>query len=285
VLGGQTSAPCLHCAQVTIVELDSGRYHIEVRRNQRVASTTLRLGQANAIFDTARAIAVQTRLLAHLVPSSRSGDADIAARPSGRKPSGKEGDEQPARPVLTKTEPLVSPVAALPPNPVTPHPARSSAPAQPAAPVPVAATTPRDVVGRAAAVVPAKAGASKVRTSSSPEVKSDAKSHASSRPWWPWIPTVVGAGSAVGATVCAILSRERYDALSNQSRPLQQAVQLKSSGENWQTASIALSAAAAVGLTVGLVGFLSRSPRDHSVALTAGVFSDGGLIAVTGALP
>ena len=67
------------------------------------------------------------------------------------------------------------------------------------------------------------------------------------------------------AGICAVVARERYNALSDKSQPYQTAVGLKAAGQNWQLASIVLSGAAVVGLATGLIGFISRSSESPTV--------------------
>jgi hypothetical protein len=37
---------------------------------------------------------------------------------------------------------------------------------------------------------------------------------------WPWIPTIVGSGAAVAAGICAVVARDRYNALSDKTQTL-----------------------------------------------------------------
>ena len=102
---------------------------------------------------------------------------------------------------------------------------------------------------------------------------------------WPWIPTIVGSGAAVAAGICAIVARDRYNALSDRSQPYQAAQALKSEGQNWQVASFVLSGAAVAGLTTGLLGFATRSSETSSLSASAAPIPGGGMIAVVGDWP
>jgi hypothetical protein len=102
---------------------------------------------------------------------------------------------------------------------------------------------------------------------------------------WPWIPTVLGSGAAVAAGICAVVARDRYNALSDKSQPYQTAQALKTEGQNWQLVSIVLSGVAVASLTTGLIGFVTRSTEPSSFAFVAAPMSGGGLVAVAGDLP
>jgi hypothetical protein len=94
---------------------------------------------------------------------------------------------------------------------------------------------------------------------------------------WPWIPTVLGGSAAVAAGLCALVARDRYNALADKSQPYASAVVLKEEGENWQTASYVLVGVAVVGLATGIVGFATRP----AVTPVPG----GAMVSLTGALP
>jgi hypothetical protein len=81
------------------------------------------------------------------------------------------------------------------------------------------------------------------------------------------------------------VARNRYDALSDRSRPFDQAAALKTEGEHWQIASYALAGAAVSGLTTGLIGFVARGSDPPSVTASAGPIPGGGVIALAGSLP
>jgi hypothetical protein len=101
---------------------------------------------------------------------------------------------------------------------------------------------------------------------------------------WPWIPFTVGVGAAAGATLCAFAAQQRYEALSDKSRPYSQAVSLKREGENWQTAAFIASGVAVAGLGVGIWGFATSRPA-NSLTPTVAVIPGGALFAMTGDLP
>jgi hypothetical protein len=102
---------------------------------------------------------------------------------------------------------------------------------------------------------------------------------------WPWIPTVIGSGAAVAAGICALLARNRYNALSDKSQPYDSASALKSEGENYQVASIVLSGVAVAGVATGVIGFATRSPARPTVAALVTPVPGGGMITVAGELP
>jgi hypothetical protein len=102
---------------------------------------------------------------------------------------------------------------------------------------------------------------------------------------WPWIPTILGSGAAVAAGICAIVSRDRYNALSDRSQPYQTAQALKAEGQNWQIASFVLSGVALAGVTTGLIGFLMRSPERASLSAIAAPMPGGAMLAIAGEWP
>ena len=102
---------------------------------------------------------------------------------------------------------------------------------------------------------------------------------------WPWIPFTVGAGAAVGATLCALAAQRRYDALSDRTRSYSQAVSLKQQGESWQTAAFIASGVAVVGLGIGIWGFAASTKAANSFAPTVAVIPGGAMLAMTGGLP
>jgi hypothetical protein len=96
---------------------------------------------------------------------------------------------------------------------------------------------------------------------------------------------MVGSGAAVAAGICAVVARDRYNALSDKSQPFQTAQALKGEGQNWQVASFVLAGVAVAGLTTGLIGFVTRSPERSSLSAVATPIAGGGMVAVTGDWP
>lgn len=79
VLRGPTSGSCEYCGMVKVVESAPGVCEVEVRHEQHVASTTLHLPAGSQLFDRARAIAIQARLL-----MTWQTPKEVATRPAPR---------------------------------------------------------------------------------------------------------------------------------------------------------------------------------------------------------
>jgi hypothetical protein len=124
-----------------------------------------------------------------------------------------------------------------------------------------------------------------------PEAKAGSALHLSAartaapRPWWPWIPTAVGAGAAIAAGICAAVARDRYNGLSDKGQSYDSARALKSQGESWQLASFVLAGVAVAGLGTGIVGFSTRSSGGPSVAALVSPVQGGAMVALAGDLP
>lgn len=84
VLRGPTSGACEYCAVVRVVESVPGVCDVEVRHEQHMASTKLHLPAGSQLFDRARAIAIQARLLMTWQTTSESKVKDVATRPVTR---------------------------------------------------------------------------------------------------------------------------------------------------------------------------------------------------------
>jgi hypothetical protein len=302
VLRGPTSGPCPYCAKVVVKESGAGTCRVEVSQDRHFASATLRLPAGSPLFDRARAIAIQARLLVTWDTSSEGRARDAALRASPRKPEVTAAAARvavtpdPARvepaapppapvyeplpaaePVLAREPPATverradaAPVA--PPKPADRASAKPTPPAPRAEPKPLARVdTPKAEISPPEARQPPPAGVSQAKaTPPSPP-----------KPQWPWIPTAIGGGAAIAAGICALAARNRYNALSDKRLVYDSATALKSEGESWQLASFVLGGAAAVGLGVGIVGFATRSP----VTAVAAPLPGGGMIAVGGDLP
>lgn len=84
VLRGPTSGPCEQCAKVMVIESSPGVCAVEARHEQHVASTTLHLPAGSPLFDKARAIAIQARLLMTWNDTPESKPKVAAAHPPAR---------------------------------------------------------------------------------------------------------------------------------------------------------------------------------------------------------
>ena len=290
VLRGPSSGPCPYCAKVAVIETGQGNCRVEVNQERHTASAKLQFPAGSPLFDRARAIAIQARLLVtwETHPDARTKDA--VARSSLRrsdKPERKSSVEH-----VVPELPLAS-AAPLPSKETETVPSR-----QPEA-VPPQVTKPPVVserrgdapalhADRTGAKTAERAETEKPKLAQSQPVLAEEVASAGLGPrrkQWPWIPTVLGSGAAVAAGICAVVARERYDALSDKSQPYQTAVELKAAGQNWQLASIVLSGVAVVGLTTGLIGFITRSSERPAIAASALPMPGGGMIAVAGDLP
>jgi hypothetical protein len=289
VLRGPSSGPCQYCAMVTVTEIGSGTCRVEVSQERHVASSILQLPAGSPLLDRARAIAIQARLLVTWETSSETKSKETAARPSERKSEGKTTAERAEPPSeitrdgpATATAPRRGPGSGVPPEP-------GRAPAREPAPLVERRTD-------AAPVAPAKSAdrsepTERVDTKVAEPLRAEARrplpaditatSPTPSQPQWPWIPTAVGAGAAVGAGLCALVARNRYNALADKTQTYESAKEIKLEGESWQLASFVLAGAAAVGLGTGIVGFATRTP----VTALASPIPGGGMIAIGGQLP
>jgi hypothetical protein len=80
----------------------------------------------------------------------------------------------------------------------------------------------------------------------------------------------------------------RYTSLSDKTQPYDSARSLKSSGESWQLASFVMSGVAAVGLGVGIVGFVTGSGGTGKSSKLRGMVAPvpgGGVATMAGAWP
>ena len=293
VLRGPSSGPCLYCAKVAVFEAEQGSCRVAVQQERHTASAKLQFPAGSPLFDRARAIAIQARLLVtwETNPDARSKAA--VARTSARKSEGRNPTLRTAvepEVVLDEPAPLPFQKAEIVPGLQPP-----SAPAQiPAtmperrAPTELVASVPS--VDRAGAKPVDRAASKKTETAGArPERGLPAEVAVfrlePRKSQWPWIPIVAGSGAAVMAGICAVVAHDRYNALSNKSQSYQSAQALKGDGQNWQIASFVLSGVAVAGLSTGLVGFVTRSSRPSSMALVATPLSDGGMVAIAGDWP
>ncbi len=303
VLRGPASGACEHCATVKVIESAPERFDVEVRHAQRGASTKLHLPAGSQLFDRARAIAIQVRLLMTWQTTPEGKAKDVATRPLPRHEArasdvratdADAGSTRPASPsskydqvpyLAARREPSVPPasVASL---------AHASAPelaplvAQPPAPARVEVNP----TGLTEAAPSSRSEAKSAKAEPvlrKPPVDLPAVEPAAEgpRPRWPWIPTALGAGAAVAAGICAAISRGHYDALGDRGQSLESARSEKSAGENWQTASLLLAGVAVAAVGTGIVGFATGSSDAGSVTAVAAPVPGGGMVALAGRLP
>jgi len=306
VLGGSASEPCPHCARVAVTELGKGRCRIEVTQDTHAGKTTLSLGANNPLLDRARAIAIQARLLVRRSPLGGPRPAVV----SDRKRVSKATEPPSPEPEIVSAEPSMDTFAEVipPPAPPAPLPAPVALPASPpeiarTSPETTTPVTPEEIVRAESAEPEESAAASsdderrvveevtrppaEERTRRDmPVVDVRAEAAQPSGPRWPWIPMTVGTGAAVSAAICALMARNRYDALAGQkSRPYDDALALKREGERWQTAAYVASGVAAVGIGVGIWGFLSSEPGKPAVTPTVSPTPGGAVLSMSGGLP
>jgi hypothetical protein len=268
---------------VAVTDLGQGRCRVDVTQDSRAASTTLSLGTGIALFDRARAIAIQARLLVRGEP--------VARQESQRQRKGATKPESEAPKVAVPAVAELPSPRSMPELPREPAASKASstdpapAPATlPARRVEVAAPSPRPTPMLAERTQPAPKVEERKRQSPTLETAVVARKVEPGAARWPWIPFTVGVGAAAGAALCAFASQQRYDALSDKSRPYSQAVSLKQEGENWQTAAFIASGVAAAGLGVGIWGFVTSRPA-NAVTPTVAVLPGGAMFAMTGGLP
>jgi hypothetical protein len=295
VLRGPTSGPCPYCAKVTVTETGPGTCRVEVRQERHTASAALHLPAGSPLFDRARAIAIQARLLVSWETSPETRGKDVAARPAVRKSEATSAvDRSSPSPELARVEPVPPPAQEQ--EPVAspqPEPLRAVARENPVAverQVDTAAVAPVKYTDRADAKPTSRADSKIAEPALSeprriPPVDVATVGSAPPKRQWPWIPTALGAGAAVAAGICAGVARNRYDALSDKRLTYSSALALKSEGESWQVASIVLAGAAVVGLGTGMVGFATHASGRSSVGALASPIPGGGIIAVAGDLP
>jgi hypothetical protein len=303
VLRGPTSGPCEYCDKVKVTEIKPGICELEIRHEQHTVSTTLHLPVTSSLFDRARAIAIQTRLIAPWQNASESKAKELAARPvrgaemRGRRNGVALAHDPPSPAVDYKPSvalaPTMEPIGDLAaPSALVERPDRmavaSPTPEQPAPPVGYASRSDSKPVSPSDESKPhARAALTSLRgnTDGSPGADLGAARAAATKPRWPWIPTGIGTGAAAAAGVCAVVALGHYNALSDRTQSYNSAQAHKSAGESWQTASWVLSGVAAVGLATGIVGFSTRSSGGSPVTTMASPIPGGGVFAVAGNFP
>jgi hypothetical protein len=312
VLRAPGSGPCEHCTRIEVTETGPGIYRVEVSHRDHAASTALRLPAGSLLFDRARAIAIQARMLVTWKADPEA--KPVVARRLGKTETKAAVEEPPeARlsvagvapdPASTRTREAAPGVESASPLPPTPGVEQPVVPPTQAAPSTnrgrdllaggASETSPVDRMAARPADRPAAeptrrsealASPARPEAKAGPALDLSAARTAASRPRWPWIPTAVGAGAAVAAGICAAVARDRYNGLSDKGQSYDSARALKSQGENWQLASFVLAGVAVAGLGTGIVGFSTRSSGSPSVAALVSPVRGGGMVALAGDLP
>jgi hypothetical protein len=302
VMRGPTTGACEYCAHIKVTEVAPGIFRVESEDQGDIGSTILDLSSGSRLLDRARAIAIHARLLVGR-PASEGKGQDVAALPA-RKPVAKTASAQAkinpplaAGPVARDPSPVrAEPVAAVAPTPApgplalpaTPSEATRMQPGRSESKPPIRIVEAKRPNGEPRVAEQKEPAPKRQETevASAPRVNLVAvPSHEAPRSLWPWLPTLVGAGAALSAGVCALVARQRYDGLSDRSQSLGSARSLKSSGETWQTAAYVLSGVAAAGLGVGIVGFATRSSEGHTVAASLSPIPSGGIATMAWGLP
>ena len=293
VLRGPSTGSCHYCAKVVVVEAGQGSCRVEVSQERHAASATLHFPAGSPLFDRARAISIQARLLVTWETNPESRAKEAVARPAARKPERKirvENSDPEPRIATAGATPIKE--AELVPGP-QPEPAPIRIPEPSIVPerrVETALVAPVTYVDRAGKKPAERAEGKKAELARARSERAQTEDIASAslgpqKKQWPWIPTIVGSGAAVAAGICAVVARDRYNALSDKSQPLKTAQAKKAEGPKWQLASFVLSGVAVAGLTTGLIGFVTRSTERSSVSAVATPIPGGGMIAVAGDWP
>jgi hypothetical protein len=293
VLGGAASEPCVHCAQVSVTELDHGECRILVSQERHTALTNLHFATGSPLFDRARAIAIHARLLVTWETSPDSKAKAVAVRsPSLHKPEPRSLVD-PSAVRAQVAEP--SPVDLLGKKPelagvLQPEPAHVPAPVSPLIPqkrieatLPAAAAKTAEHIEAKPIRRPLEPAHPLPQLGTAAEIEASILAPPSRQ--WPWIPTVLGSGAAIAAGICAVVARNRYNALSDKTRPYDQASALKMEGEHWQLASYILSGVAVAGLGTGLIGFVAHPSQRRPVVALATPLPGGGMLAISGDIP
>lgn len=288
VLRSPTSAPCAYCASISIVENPQGDCRLDISHDSHATSVTLHLGRSSPLFDRARAIAVQTRLLITWdqtpepqakKPAPRSASRRATHASTGHvsetvKPPLHETLPPPASSEATEAETLSqNPPHASPPAPLVSHADAKEPPTRVPAPSPPRA--------KLAEALPEEKPVLKARPSEA--AKRSNPLPTPNGPRWPWIATITGSSAAIGAGICALVARDRYNALSDRSQSYDSAQAIKTEGERWQIASYVLSGVAVAGLTAGILGFTSTSAPAVRAAVVP--VPGGGAFTLAGELP
>jgi hypothetical protein len=253
----------------------------------------LHFATGSPLFDRARAIAIHARLLVTWKTSPDSKAKAVMVRSSSpRKPEPRSlVDLSAVRAQVAEPAPvdLLSKKSELA-GAIQPEPTRVPVPASPLIPErPMEATPPATAVKTAERLEakpvsrPLEPAHPLPQLGTAAEMKARVIEPPPRR--WPWIPTVLGSGAALAAGICAVVARNRYNALSDKSQPYDQASALKTEGEHWQIASYVLSGVAVAGFGTGLIGFVVHSSQRRTVAAMATPLPGGGMLAISGDIP
>jgi hypothetical protein len=148
VLRGPSSSSCEYCAKVRVTETAPGECEVAIEHEQHAASTRLRLPAGSQLFDRARAIAIQARvLMTWRTSADGKKPKEVAARPA-HKPDPRWASEA-TRPVAPPVSAKVDPYLATRRQPM---PTPESSPAAP--PVSISAPAPMVPVPGPAEVPP-----------------------------------------------------------------------------------------------------------------------------------
>jgi hypothetical protein len=289
-LGGPANKPCARCARVAVTDLGQGRCRIDITQGAHMASTILNLGESSPLFDRARAIAIQVRLLVRGEPVDRLPES--SGRPLVRKGAAKPAPERPGveSPAIADSPPVETRSAPELPR----EPGASVSVASPVAPLPstrrteASATTPLPKPALAERSPPPRRQAEEEKRQSERSEPADVvhlRKAKTTSARWPWIPVTIGVGATVAAGLCALAARDRYDALSNKSRSYPQAVSLRQDGKNWQTTAFIASGVAVAGLGLGIWGFVTSGSAAKPLSPTMAMIPGGAMVALTGGLP
>jgi len=273
VLGGPANDPCSHCARVVVVDLGQDHCRVDVFQNQHTSSVGLTFDAETTLSERVRAIAIQARLMVTWESTPEAKRKEARLRADGRTPEAHAATDT-ALVTETSGEVVAAPKESDSPAPAHREEASPPSPSRPQAPA-----------NRSAESAAAKPDARKPVLALLPVPEAVAQSSAAGYLRWQWIPTVVGASAAVTAGLCLLMAKRRYDAMADKSRLHTEVIELKDEGEAWQNAAIVTSSVAVIGLTTGIVGFVTAGSRKSTITPTATVLSGGGLIALTGTLP
>jgi hypothetical protein len=273
VLGGPVNDPCSHCARVVVLDMGQNRCRVDVTQNQHTSSVGLTFDAETTLFEKVRAIAIQARLLVKWEttpevkreePRNRTEVHSPEARAAGNAVAGVE----------KSSEVVTAPSEGNPRKPA--HNEKGAARSPVDTQVPAAGSAEK---------VEAKPDARKPARVLLPGPDIVAQSSEAGSPRWPWLPTAVGASAGVAAGLCLLMAKRRYDAMADKSRLHVEIIELQNEGKAWQTAAIVTSSVAVIGLTAGILGFVTAGSRKTTITPTATVLSGGGIVALTGTLP
>ncbi|HEX7499694.1 MAG TPA: hypothetical protein VF524_05235 [Polyangia bacterium] len=273
VLGGPVNDPCTRCARVVVVDMGGGHCRVDVTQNQHTSSVGLTFDAETTLFERVRAIAIQARLLVTWESMPEAKRKEPRNRAEGHSPEAR-ADSDAAAGAEKSGE-----VVAAPGEGDRREPARGE---EGVARSPLATRAPAT---GSVETVEAQPDARKPALVLLPDPEVVAQSSEAGSPRWPWLPTAIGASAAVAAGLCLLMAKRRYDAMADKSRLHVEIIEFQNEGEAWQTAAIVTSSVAVIGLTTGILGFVTAGSRKTTITPTATVLSGGGIVALTGTLP